>query len=184
MNATDIRKGIVLIMENGLFVVEDFQHVTPGNWRGFVAAKLRDLKKGSSIQYRFRSTDKVEAAFLERKPSLFLYREGDSFCFMDQESYEQVFLSQEQVGEASQYLVSDTEVDITYVEEEMIGIELPKTVTLTVTETVPGVKGNTVSNMAKTATLETGLVIKVPLFINQEEKVKVDTRTGEFAERA
>ncbi|MBI2194679.1 MAG: elongation factor P [Planctomycetes bacterium] len=184
MNATEIRKGMVIIHENELYLVHDFQHVAPGNWRAMVQTKLRHLKRGNMIQHRFRSTDKIEVAYLEKKKCQYLYREGDRFCLMDLETYDQIFLNEEQAGDAKNFLISELEVELTFYEGQVIGIELPTTVNLKVTETEPGAKGDTVTNVTKAATLETGLVVKVPLFINKGELLKVDTRTGEFLGRA
>lgn len=184
MNATEIRKGMVLIHENELYLVHDFQHIAPGNWRAMIQTKLRHLKRGNMVQHRFRSTDKIEVAYLEKKKAQFLYRESDRFCFMDLESYDQIFLNEDQAGDTKNYLVPEMEVQLTSYEGQVIGIEIPTTVTLKVTKTEPGLKGDTVTNVTKAATMETGLVVKVPLFINQGELLKVDTRTGEFLGRS
>jgi len=183
VSATEIKRGIVIKIDSELYLVVDYQHVTPGNWRGMVQAKLKSLKQGSVVQKRFRSTDKLENIFLDYRNMEYLYREGDNYCFMDTENYEQVLLPKEVVEDALQYLVLNSQVRIAFYESKALSIELPTSVTLKVVETDPGKKGDTVTNVYKTAKLETGLIVKVPLFINNGEMVKVDTRTCEFIGR-
>lgn len=183
VSATEIKRGTVIKIDGELYLVVDYQHVTPGNWRGMVQAKLKSLKQGSVVQKRFRSTDKLEDIFLDYRNMEYLYREGDNYCFMDTENYEQVLLPKEVVEDALQYLVLNSQARIAFYEGKAISIELPTSVTLKVVETDPGKKGDTVTNVYKTAKLETGLIVKVPLFINNGEMVKVDTRTCEFIGR-
>jgi len=173
----------VIKLDNDLYVVVESQHVTPGNWRGMVQAKLRNLKQGNIVQKRFRSTDKVEDVFLEYRTMEYLYKEGDSYCFMDTENYEQIMLPKEAMEDAISYMKLNTQARIAFYENKALSVELPTSVVLEIVETDPGMKGDTVVNVFKPATLETGLIIKVPLFINTGEKVKVDTRTGEFLGR-
>lgn len=184
INAVDIRKGIILNVDGGLFMVADFQHATPGNKRGFVQVTLKNLKQGNTIQRKFRSTDKIEDIFLDHREMEYLYQDGNSYCFMDSENFEQVFLSKSDVESAMQYITPNIKVDMSFYEGKAIDINLPSSVVLKIVETEPGMKGNTVTNVFKPARLETGLVIKVPLFIDNDEFVKVDTRTGEFLGRA
>ena len=183
INATDMKRGMAITQEGALWIVVDTMHVTPGNWRGFVNAKIKNLADGRVLQKRFRSNEKVEQAFLENREYEYLYEEPPSYVFMDTESFEQVRLDAEIVGEQMQYITHNSKVKVTFHGEKPISIELPTSVVLKVTETDPGVKGDTVSNVYKPAKLETGLVVKVPLHIAQGNTVKVDTRTGEFVER-
>ncbi|MHC4821280.1 MAG: elongation factor P [Planctomycetota bacterium] len=182
-NATEIKKGMVLQMDGVLWKVLESTHVTPGNWRGMVQVVMKNLATGSKKNHRFRSTDTVETAFLETRNMQYLYKDPAGFCFMDTENYEQEILTDDVVGDAIQYLKENDEAKVTFHEGAALGIELPPVVSLVITETMPGTKGDTVSNVFKPATVETGLVIKVPLFIEQGERVRVDTRTGEFQGR-
>ncbi len=184
MNATDIRKGMVLKVDGELFVVTDFQHITPGKGQALMQTKLKSLKAGNTINRRFRSTDKVEEANLETRAMEFLYRDGSSFVFMDTRTYDQVELPEELVGQDADLLPANQEVRVKFHEGRAISVDLPAAVVLEVTDTAPGERGNSVTNVFKPATLETGLTIKAPLFINIGDKVKVDTRTREFIERA
>ncbi|MCF6158972.1 MAG: elongation factor P [wastewater metagenome] len=183
VSATEIKKGTVIKLDNELYLVVDYQHVTPGNWRGMVQAKLKSLKQGNVIQKRFRSTDKLEDVFLDYRVMEYLYRDGDNFCFMDTENYEQVLLPKEAVEDTIPYMTLNSQVRIAFYEGKAISIELPTSVTLKIVETDPGMKGDTVVNVYKPAKLETGLIVKVPLFINNGERIKIDTRTGEFISR-
>lgn len=170
-------------LDGELYLVVDYQHVTPGNWRGMVQAKLRNLKQGNIVQKRFRSTDKIEDVFLEHRVMEYLYKDGSNYCFMDTENYEQVLLPEEVVGDAILYMTLNSQAKIAFYEDKAISIELPPSVALKIVETDPGMKGDTVVNVYKPAKLETGLIVKVPLFINNGEVIKVDTRTGEFISR-
>lgn len=183
INATEIKRGTVLKVDGELFTVMDFQHITPGNWRGMVQAKIKSLKQGNVIQKRFRSTDKLEDVFLEHRAMEYLYPDGDNYCFMDTETLEQIFIQGDAIEAEIPYIALNKQAKISFYEGKPIAVELPASVALTVEETDPGVKGDTVTNVFKPATLETGLVVKVPLFINQGERIKVDTRTGEFISR-
>lgn len=183
ISATEIKRGTVLKVDGDLFVVIDYQHITPGNWRGMVQAKLKSLKQGNVVQKRFRSTDKVDDVYLEHREMEYLYQDGDNYCFMDTETLEQVFIQKDAIEAEIPYIALNTHARISFYDEKPVSVELPASVTLRVEKTDPGVKGDTVTNVFKPATLETGLVVKVPLFINQGERVKVDTRTGEFISR-
>ena len=184
INATEMKKGVVIELEDGLWIVTDTMHMTPGNKRGFIQAKIKSLADGHVLQRKFRSTDRVEKAFLEGRKHEYLYEEPPSFVFMDKESFEQIRLGEDAVGEQMKYIRHNSEVNITFHNGKPISIDLPAAVVLEVTQTDPGMKGDTVSNVYKPATLETGLVVKVPLYINEGNSVKIDTRTGEFLERA
>ncbi|MFQ5963695.1 MAG: elongation factor P [Candidatus Scalinduaceae bacterium] len=184
INATEIRKGLIIKFDGELFSVSDFQHVTPGKGRAHMQVSMKSLKQGNVTQKRFRSTDKVEDVFLEHKDMEYLYKDGDSYCFMDTENYEQVLLTKEVLGDTMLYITPNSKVEVSFYEGNAIGVELPASVTLKIIETDPGTKGDTVTNVFKPAKLETGFTIKVPLFINPGELVKVDTRTGQFMGRA
>jgi elongation factor P len=181
---TNIRKGQILVHEGDLWVVLDTDHRTQGNKRGYMQVVMKHLKTGRKDNHRFRSTDKVEFAFIETRELQFLYRDPVGLHFMDTATYEQMAMDPDLAEEAARYLKEGDLVSVRFHEESPVGIDLPTVVELEVTETEPGLKGDSVSNVFKLATLETGLVLKVPNFINQGEMVRVDTRTGEFAERA
>jgi elongation factor P len=182
--ATNIRKGQILNIDGELWVVLDREHRTPGNWRGYVQVTMKQLKTGRKDNRRYRSTDKVDIAFIETRELQYLFADNLGAHFMDTETYEQSALDRELIEDAMPFIKEGDLVKVSVHEGTPVGIELPTVVTLTVTETEPGVKGDTVSNVFKPATLETGHVLKVPNHIDQGELVRVDTRTGEFVERA
>ena len=183
VSATEIKRGTVIKMDGELYLVVDYQHVTPGNWRGMVQAKLKSLKQGSVVQKRFRSTDKIEDVFLDHREMEYLYKDGDNYCFIDTENYEQILLPKKTVEDAMPYMILNSKAKIAFYEGKAISVELPTSVVLKIVETDPGMKGDTVVNVYKPAKMETGLMVKVPLFINSGEMIKVDTRTGEFLGR-
>lgn len=182
-NATDLKRGMVIILDDQLWKVLDTTHYTPGNKRGFVQASLRNLKTGAKHDKKLRSTEKIESAFIETREFQYLYKDRDLHVFMDNQNYEQRSLDQEALGDTLSYLREGDNVSMQLHGNEPVGIELPPNVVLEITETSPGTRGDTVSNVFKDATVETGLVLKVPLFVEIGEKVRVDTRTGEFVER-
>jgi len=182
-NATEIKRGMVVVLDGELWSVVESQHITPGNWRGMVQATMKNLKTGSKLQRRFRSTESIEVAYLDLKTMQYSYKDPAGYAFYDPATYETVILTEEDVGDAVQYLKENDEVKVTFHDGVPIGLELPSSVVLTIKETTPGTKGDTVSNVFKTATLETGLVVKVPLFIEEGERVRIDTRSGEFQGR-
>jgi elongation factor P len=167
-------------LENDLYRVLDLQHVTPGNLRGFVRAKFRNIRNGSLSDQKLRSEDFLERAVLDEREMQYLYKDGDSYHFMDTSSYEQLHIDAEVLGDAAQYLVPDATITVEFYGTDPVGIELPQTVDLKVVETVPGIKGATASAQVKPATLETGLVVQVPPFINIGDAVRVNTETGEY----
>jgi elongation factor P len=175
---------MVVKFNNDLFSVFSVFHRTPGNLRGFVQAKMRNLRSGSMIEHRFSSEDRVERAALEEHNMEFLYDDGESYHFMNTETYEQTHLTKEILGDAVQYLIPQLNVAVEFYEGKPISVELPATVDLTVVETEPGLKGASVSNVTKAAKLETGLVVQVPPFINEGEKIRVSTAEGTYQERA
>lgn len=183
MNASDIRRGIVIIFNGVPHRVLEFQHRTPGNLRAFVQAKLRNLKSGSSTEARFSSTETIERVSLEQHMMQYLYKEGDDYHFMNTETYDQITLDAEALGDNVYYLVDGIEIEMEMYEGRPIGIEPPGVIELTVVETQPEMKGATASGSPKPAKLETGLVVNVPAFVKEGEKVRVDTATGQYLER-
>ncbi|MCE9636882.1 MAG: elongation factor P [Planctomycetes bacterium] len=182
-NATEMKKGMVIQHEGDLWRCLETQHVTPGNWRGMVQATLRNLRTGSKHEMRFRSTDKIEPAFIEIAQMQYSYKDRGFFVFMNTETFEETSVEAELLGEGVQFLTEGLVVNVQLHDGKPVGLDLPASVTLTVKETTPGVRGDTVNNTRKDAVLETGLAVKIPLFIGEGEKVRVDTRTGEFMER-
>ena len=184
MDATQIRKGTFLKHKDDLWQAVQVTHRTPGNLRGFVQVKMRNMRTGSHITERFASNENVETAWLDTRKAQYLYDDPTMGpVFMDLESYEQYGLDREILGDAMSYVKENDEVEVTFYEESPIGLSLPAKVELIVTETEPAVKGDTVNNVQKPATLETGVVIKVPAHIKEGDKVRVSTETGEFQER-
>jgi elongation factor P len=183
IKATDIRRGMVITIEGTNFVVVDFAHHTPGNLRAMVQTKLRNMNSGALIDKRLRSVDQVEVPFVETKEFEYLYSAGDEHIFMDSETYEQENFNPEILGSAMQYLLPNTKVMVKYIDEKPVSIEIPASIDLTVTETPPSLKGATATNQYKEAVLETGLKVQVPPFIGPGEKIRIDTRTGEYVER-
>ena len=184
MKATNIRKGNVLKIDNKLYRVINMDHVTPGKGRAHVQTKLRNLLDGTQTEIRFRSTDDVEKAFLETKQMQYLYGDQDGYHFMDTETYDQVQLDKEMLGDVVLYLLPDTNIMIQSHDGNPIGAELPPVVELKVVETQPGVKDATASAQRKPAKMETGLVVQVPAFINEGETLRINTLDGSYSERA
>ena len=182
--ATQLRPGMAILHEGNLCRVMKVQHITPGNWRGMVQGKLRNLKTGNSLEYRFRSEDRVERASLEQHEVEFLYKDSAGHHFMNTESYEQFTLNEELLGESIHYLIPNLKIKMEFNEGNAVGIEMPITVDLKVVATDPGLKGATATNSGKPATLETGLVVQVPQFISEGEIIRVDTADGRYLERA
>ena len=184
MQATRLRKGMLIKMGEDLFRVLDLQHVTPGNLRGFVRVKLRNIRTGTLLDQKLRSEDEVERATLDEKSMQYLYHDGSAYHFMDTDTYEQIALTEEVLGDAMSYMVAESVIEMEFYGSEPVGIELPQTVDLKVVETTPAIKGATASAQLKPATLETGLVVQVPPFINEGDRVRVNTETGEYQSRA
>lgn len=184
LSATQLRPGHIIKHSGDLFSIHQVAHRTPGNLRAFVQVKMRNLRTGAMIEHRFRSEDRVEQAIVDEQEMEYLYKDGDQYCFMNTENYEQFHLSKDALGDAALYLIPNIQLKIQMYEGRPVGIDLPITVELTVTETEPGLKGATVSNVTKAATLETGLIVQVPPFINTGEKIRVDTAEGKYLERA
>jgi elongation factor P len=182
--ATRLRKGHLIVHEGQLYRLLEVQHVTPGNLRGFVRAKMRNLRSNTLLDHRFRSEDTVERATLDEREMQYLYTDGSNYYFMDTSSYEQIHLPAESLGDSVFYLLPEATIRVEFFEGQPVGIELPPTVDLRVTETVPGIKGATASAQVKPATLETGLVVNVPAFVNTGDVIRVNTETGEYLSRA
>lgn len=184
VQATRLRKGNLIKHNGDLCRVVEQQHVTPGNLRGFVRAKLRKVRDGSLFEHRFRSEDMVERAALDERQMQYLYKDGSGYCFMDTDNYEQIVMSEEALGDSMSYLLAESTIRVEFYEGTPVGIELPATVDLKVTDTAPGIKGATASAQVKPATTETGLVVTVPSFINPGDVITVNTETGEYQGRA
>ena len=182
--ATQIRPGMVIKFNNELHSVFSMVHRTPGNLRGFVQAKMRNLRSGSMIEHRFSSEDKIERVALDEQEMEYLYDDGDDYHFMNTDTFEQMHLTKDLLGDSVNYLVANMKVNVEFYEGRPISVELPASVELTVAETEPGLKGSTVSNVPKPAKLETGLVVQVPAFINEGERIRVSTTEGTYLERA
>jgi elongation factor P len=183
IQATQLRRGNTILHNGELFQVVDYQHITPGNWRGMVQTKLRNLRTGSIVDHRFRSEDRVERAILDEREMEYLYADGSDYHFMDTETYEQTHLSEDVLGDAVKYLVANAKIHVEFYEGQPVGIELPATVDLRVTQTDPGMPSATATNVLKPATVETGLVVPVPHFIQEGELIRVDTTEGKYVER-
>jgi len=184
IQATQLKRGMVIKHEGDLYRVVEAQHKTPGNLRGMVQAKIRNLKTNSISDHRFRSVDMVERAILDETEMEFLYQDGDMYHFMNNETYEQIGLSHEVLGDAVSYLIPNIKLKIALWEERPVGIDLPLTVEMTVVETEPAIKGASVSNVGKPAKMETGLIIQVPAFVSEGDVIRIDTASGSYLERA
>ena len=184
IQATQLRAGMCILFEGDICRIMNVHHVTPGNWRGFVQALMRNLRSGNSFEHRFGSTERVERAILDTSPMEYLYSDPSGHHFMNQETYDQVTLSDETLGESMNYLLPNTVISIDFYEGQAVGIELPNTVTLEVVETEPALRGATASASYKPAKLETGLVVQVPPFIEVGTKIIVDTREDKYLSRA
>src|SRR5512138_386809 len=182
--ANDIRKGMALNYNGDVAVVLESQHRTPGNLRAFVQATLRSIRTGKSSDVRFSSTEKIEVVPMMTKKMEFSYKDGQDYVFSDPETYETVTLPPEIVGDGKNYLVENGGVTVTFVEEKAVTIELPSSVVLTVADAPEGIRGDSANNVQKAVRLETGITIQAPLFIKTGERIKVDTRTGKYMERA
>ena len=175
---------MLIKIDADLYRALDVQHVTPGNLRGFVRVKMRNIRSGVLADNRFRSEDQVERAVLDEREMQYLYQDGDDYYFMDIVTFDQIHISSEALGDSVNYLKPEMTIQVEFYGTEPVGIELPQTVDLKVTDTVPGIKGATASNQIKPATLETGVVVNVPPFINTGDVIRVNTETGEYLSRA
>ena len=184
ISATQMRPGMVIKHNNELHAVFSVEHRTPGNLRAFIQAKLRNIRTGAMFEYRFRSGDAIDKVMVDETEMEFLYSEGDNYYFMNIESYEQTYLSKEILGDAVEYLTPNLLIKVEFYDGKAVGIELPQTVAMTVVETEPGLKSATATNVTKAAKTETGLIVQVPPFISEGEKIKVDTSDGAYLSRA
>jgi elongation factor P len=182
--ATQMRPGMIIKHNEQLHLVFKVEHRTPGNLRAFIQAKLRNLKSGAMFEHRFRSADAIEKVVVDAVTMEFLYNDGDDYYFMNPEDYEQTVLKHSTLGDAVEYLTPNMQITISYFDGIAVGIDLPQTVELTVIETEPGLKSATASSVTKPAKMETGLVVQVPPFINEGEKIKIDTSEGTYLSRA
>jgi elongation factor P len=174
---------MLIKLGSDLFRLMDVHHLTPGNKRAHIQVRMRNIRTMALADYKFRAEEDVERATLDEREMQYLYNDGDSYYFMDTSTYEQIHISAEAMGDSKDYLIADSVIRVEFYESEPVGIELPPTVDLVVKETVPGIKGATASAQVKPATLETGLVIQVPPFVNEGDKVRVNTETGEYQSR-
>ncbi|MGH9275957.1 MAG: elongation factor P [Acidimicrobiales bacterium] len=184
VSTNDLKRGMSLNLPEGLFQVVDFQHVKPGKGGAFVRTTLRNMRNGAQADRTFRADEKLDQAIIDKRDMQFLYRDGDDYVFMDNESYDQLHVTPTALADASSYIVDGSSVTLQMYGDEIVGSDLPAAVELNVTETEPGVQGDRVSGARKPATLETGLVLQVPLFVNPGDHIKVDTRSGEYITRA
>lgn len=184
ISTADFKNGMTIDLDDGLFQIAEFQHVKPGKGGAFVRTSLRNVRNGGVVERTFRAGEKMERAIVEKREMQLLYRDGDDYVFMDNGTYDQMNVPSSTLGDTTNYLIDQASALLMMYGDEIIGVELPASVELDVAETEPGEKGDRVSGAKKPATLETGLVVQVPLFINPGEKIKVDTRTGDFISRA
>jgi len=184
ISVNDFRTGATIELDGSAYQVVEFQHVKPGKGAAFVRAKLKNVQTGSTVEKTFRGGEKVPKAHLDRREMQYLYNDGEGYVFMDNENYEQTTLSAEQIGEGVKWLLENMNIAVLLFKEHIIGVDLPNFVELKVVETEPGVKGDTATGATKKATLETGAVVHVPLFVNEGDVLRIDTRTGEYMERA
>ncbi len=184
ISTSDLRNGMTLNLDEGLYNVVEFQHVKPGKGGAFVRTTLKNIRTGQVVDRTFRAGERFDRAVLNKREMQFLYRDGADYVFMDNSSYDQMNVGPSALGEAVNYIVESSTVILVMFEDEIVGVELPAAVELNIAETEPGIQGDRVSGARKPATLETGLVIQVPLFVNPGDRVKVDTRSGEYLTRA
>ncbi|MDP9268384.1 MAG: elongation factor P [Acidobacteriota bacterium] len=184
ITATLLRPGAVIMHNKDLHQVFSVEHRTPGNKRGFIQAKLRNLRTGAMMDYKFRAEDSVDKVVLDEVQMEYLYKDGDDYYFMNTENYEQLHLTRDTLGDAVEYLTPNLQIKIEFHDEKPVGVELPQTVDLTVIETEPGIKSATASSVTKPAKTETGLIVQVPPFIGEGEKIRVDTSEGTYLSRA
>ena len=184
ITTNDLKNGMTLALDDGLFQIVEFQHVKPGKGGAFVRTTLKNVRNGAVVDRTFRGGERVDRAMIDKREMQFLYRSGDDYVFMDNTSYEQLNVGPATLGDAANYLIEGAAVVLELYADEIVGVELPAAVELSITQTEPGVQGDRVSGARKPATLETGLVVQVPLFVEPGERIKVDTRSGEYLTRA
>lgn len=184
ISVNEFKTGVSIEMDGQAYVVVDFQHVKPGKGAAFVRAKLRNISSGGVVEKTFRAGERVAKAHLDRREMQYLYNDGEGYIFMDNESYEQISITPEAIGDGVKWLLENMNIHVLVFQDKIIGIDLPNFVELKVVETEPGVRGDTATGATKNATLETGAVVQVPLFIEEGDVLRIDTRTGEYMERA
>lgn len=183
ISTSNFKRGLTIELNGEIYSIVDFQHVKPGKGGAFVRTKLKNVKTGLVVDKTFRAGEKMEQAIIDRKTMQYLYNDGDNYCFMNKENYEQISIYKEQISELVELLKEGNDVEIAFCKGNIIGAELPNFMSLKVIKTIPGVKGNTVSGALKPATLETGVIIQVPLFIKEGDRIKIDTREKKYIER-
>jgi elongation factor P len=184
ISVNDFKTGVTIEFEDVVYQVVDFQHVKPGKGAAFVRAKLKNVKTGGTVEKTFRGGEKVARAHLDKREMQYLYSDGDGFVCMDNENYEQITIGRGEIGDGAKWLMVNMTIGVLLYNGEIMGIELPNFVELTVTETEPGIKGDTATGATKNAKLESGAVVQVPLFVNEGDRLRIDTRTGQYMERA
>ena len=184
VSTNDLKNGMTLDLPDGLFSVVEFQHVKPGKGGAFVRTKLKNVRSGAVLERTYRADEKLEQAIVDKREMQFLYRDGEAYVFMDNTTYDQRNVDEDSLGNSAKYLKEGDSAVLQIWGTEIVGVDLPASVELSIRETEPGVQGDRVSGARKAATLETGLVIQVPLFVNTGDRVKVDTRSGEYLTRA
>lgn len=183
ISVNDFRTGLTIELEGQAYQVVEFQHVKPGKGAAFVRAKLKNVKTGSVVEKTFRAGEKVPKAHLDRREMQYLYNDGEGYICMDNQTYDQISIPAEAIGDGVKWLLENMNIQVLFFQGNIIGVELPNFVELEVVETEPGIKGDTATGATKNATLETGAVVQVPLFVEKGDKVRIDTRTGEYLER-
>ena len=184
ISTNDFKTGLTIELDGDVFSIVDFQHVKPGKGAAFVRSKLKNIKTGGVVERTFNAGEKVAKGRVERREMQYLYNDGENFNFMDTESFEQVAMTEGQLGNTVKYLIDNMTIGVMFFQGQSIGVDLPNTVELKVVETAPGIKGDTASGGSKPATLETGLVVQVPFFINEGDVLIIDTRNGNYVKRA
>ncbi|OAT79849.1 elongation factor P [Desulfotomaculum copahuensis] len=184
ISTNDFRTGLTIELDGDVYQVVEFQHVKPGKGSAFVRSKIKNMRTGAVVEKTFNAGEKIPRAHIERREVQYLYNDGSNYNFMDMESYDQMALTAEQLGDAVKYLKENMTINLLLFQGKSIGVDLPNFVELTVTETAPGIKGDTASGGSKPATLETGYVVQVPFFINTGDVLQIDTRTGQYIKRA
>lgn len=184
ISVNDFKTGVTIEFEDVVYQVVDFQHVKPGKGAAFVRAKLKNIKTGGTVEKTFRGGEKVARAHLDKREMQYLYSDGDGYVFMDNDNYEQITIGKQEIGEGSKWLMENMTIGVLMYNGAIMGTEMPNFVELTVIETEPGIKGDTATGATKNAKLESGAVVHVPLFVNEGDRLRIDTRTGEYMERA
>ncbi len=184
ISVNDFKTGITVELDGAAYQVVDFQHVKPGKGAAFVRAKLKNVQTGGTVEKTFRGGERISKAHVERREMQYLYNDGQDYVCMDNENYEQISISKSQIGDGVKWLLENMNIQVLVFNGNIIGLELPNFVELQVSETEPGVKGDTATGATKNATLETGAVVQVPLFIEEGDRLRIDTRTGQYMERA